>query len=171
MWHLAKIKDFDGEDMRITPTSPIERELIQRQAGYIEFRTVDGREITAPQRRKIFAMMSSFQSARRRPKAIIASTSKLLATSCSCSRIPRCSAASIMYTVRRAKHIRSLSMIRLASRTSVTTRTLRRVGGGSVLRATTDARVSAVSPMSAGTPRTGLKTLVASSSASLSDRW
>lgn len=57
MWHLAKIKDFDGEDMRITPTSPIERELIQRQAGYIEFRTVDGREITAPQRRKIFAMM------------------------------------------------------------------------------------------------------------------
>lgn len=43
--------------MRTVPTVPIDRELLQKQAGYVEFRIVDGREITKNQRKKIFAII------------------------------------------------------------------------------------------------------------------
>lgn len=52
----ARISDFDGERLTLLPESPITQELIHKQAGVVELRIVDGREITAEQRKKIYAI-------------------------------------------------------------------------------------------------------------------
>ena len=53
----AKIIGYDGETLSLKPLSPIDRELLQKQVDIIEIRLTDGREISAEQRRKIFAMI------------------------------------------------------------------------------------------------------------------
>ena len=51
----AKIVGYDGEVLQLKPLGYIDRELLQKQVDIIEIRLVDGREISAEQRRKIFA--------------------------------------------------------------------------------------------------------------------
>lgn len=51
----AKIVGYDGEILQLKPLGYIDRELLQKQVDVIEIRLVDGREISAEQRRKIFA--------------------------------------------------------------------------------------------------------------------
>lgn len=51
----AKIVGYDGEILQLKPLGYIDRELLQKQVDIIEIRLVDGREISAEQRRKIFA--------------------------------------------------------------------------------------------------------------------
>ena len=51
----AKIVDYDGRRLTLEPDRPIDRELLQKQVGQVELRLVDGRTITADQRKKIFA--------------------------------------------------------------------------------------------------------------------
>lgn len=53
----AKILDYDGERLILQPETAIARELLRKQAGQVELRIVDGRQITLPQRRKIFAII------------------------------------------------------------------------------------------------------------------
>lgn len=53
----ARIVGYDGEILRVKPLSPIDRELLQKQVDAIEIRLTDGREISADQRRKIFALI------------------------------------------------------------------------------------------------------------------
>lgn len=53
----AKIIAYDGETLLIRPTIPIDREMIQKQVDTVEIRLTDGREISAEQRRKIFALV------------------------------------------------------------------------------------------------------------------
>ena len=53
----AKIVGYDGEILSIKPLVPIDRELLQKQVDVIEIRLTDGREISAEQRRKIFALV------------------------------------------------------------------------------------------------------------------
>lgn len=53
----AKIISYDGETLLIKPLVAIDRELIQKQVDEIEIRLTDGREISAEQRRKIFAIV------------------------------------------------------------------------------------------------------------------
>ena len=53
----AKISDYDGERLVLLPESPITHDLIRKQAQSVEIRIVDGREITADQRKKIYAIM------------------------------------------------------------------------------------------------------------------
>jgi hypothetical protein len=53
----AKILAYNGETLLIKPLVAIDRELIQKQIDSIEIRLVDGREISAEQRRKIFAII------------------------------------------------------------------------------------------------------------------
>lgn len=53
----AEIKSYDGCSMIIQPTTHLSRELIQKQITTIEIRLTDGREISAEQRRKIFAII------------------------------------------------------------------------------------------------------------------
>lgn len=53
----AKISGWDGERLELLPDSPITQELIRKQAQRVEIRLVDGREITADQRKKIYAIM------------------------------------------------------------------------------------------------------------------
>lgn len=53
----AKIMDYDGARLMLLPDSPITQELIRKQAQRVEIRIVDGREITADQRKKIYAIM------------------------------------------------------------------------------------------------------------------
>lgn len=58
----AKIVGYDGEILRVKPLSPIDRELLQKQVDSIEIRLTDGREISADQRRKIFALVRDIAS-------------------------------------------------------------------------------------------------------------
>lgn len=53
----AKIVGYDGEVLRVKPLVAIDRELLQKQVDSIEIRLTDGREISAEQRRKIFALV------------------------------------------------------------------------------------------------------------------
>ena len=53
----AKIMGYDGEILKLKPLVPIDRELLQKQVDVIEIRLTDGREISADQRRKIFAIV------------------------------------------------------------------------------------------------------------------
>lgn len=53
----AKIIGYDGDTLLIRPTACIDRELLQKQVDNIEIRLTDGREISAEQRRKIFAIL------------------------------------------------------------------------------------------------------------------
>lgn len=53
----AKIVGYDGETLLIKPLIPIDREMLQKQVEEIEIRLLDGREISAEQRRKIFAIV------------------------------------------------------------------------------------------------------------------
>ena len=58
----AKIIGYDGETLSLKPLSPIDRELLQKQVDIIEIRLTDGREISAEQRRKIFALVRDIAS-------------------------------------------------------------------------------------------------------------
>ncbi len=53
----AKILSYDGENLVIRPNLPIDREMLQKQVENIEIRLTDGREISAEQRKKIFALV------------------------------------------------------------------------------------------------------------------
>ena len=54
----ARIAGYDGEKLTLLPEEPIERALLQKQIGTVEIRLVDGRVITAEQRRAIFATIN-----------------------------------------------------------------------------------------------------------------
>lgn len=53
----AQIVGYDGEVLFIKPLVAIDRELLQKQVESIEIRLTDGREISAEQRRKVFALI------------------------------------------------------------------------------------------------------------------
>lgn len=53
----AKVLDYDGKVLTVAPAHPIDRVLLQKQVGTIELRLIDGRTITAEQRKKIFAII------------------------------------------------------------------------------------------------------------------
>ena len=53
----AKIVGYDGEVLCVKPLVAIDRELLQKQVDVIEIRLTDGREISAEQRRKVFALI------------------------------------------------------------------------------------------------------------------
>lgn len=53
----ARIVGYDGEVLQVKPLVAIDRELLQKQVDAIEIRLTDGREISAEQRRKIFALV------------------------------------------------------------------------------------------------------------------
>ena len=53
----AKIIGYDGDTLLIRPTVPIDREMLQKQVDAVEIRLTDGREISAEQRRKVFALV------------------------------------------------------------------------------------------------------------------
>lgn len=53
----ANIVGYDGEVLRVKPIEAIDRELLQKQVDTIEIRLNDGREISAEQRKKIFALV------------------------------------------------------------------------------------------------------------------
>lgn len=55
MLTTADIVGFDGRDITLRPDDPITRDMLQKQVKCVEIRLVDGREITADQRKKIFA--------------------------------------------------------------------------------------------------------------------
>lgn len=54
----AKIVGFDGEQLVIKPNSMIDRELLQKNVDLVEVRLVDGREISAEQRKKAYATLN-----------------------------------------------------------------------------------------------------------------
>lgn len=53
----AKIIGYDGDTLYVKPLVAIDRELLQKNVDIIEIRLTDGREISAGQRRKIFALI------------------------------------------------------------------------------------------------------------------
>ena len=53
----AKIVGYDGELLTIKPLAAIDRELLQKQVESIEIRLTDSREISAVQRKKVFALI------------------------------------------------------------------------------------------------------------------
>lgn len=53
----AKIINYNGDTLLIRPAVPIEREMLQKNVGAVEIRLTDGREISAEQRKKIFAIV------------------------------------------------------------------------------------------------------------------
>lgn len=53
----AKIIAYDGETLLVKPLVPVDREMFQKQVDTIEIRLTDGREISADQRKKIFALV------------------------------------------------------------------------------------------------------------------
>ncbi len=54
----AKILDYDGEKLIIKPYENIDRTLLQKNVSKMEIRLVDGRTISAEQRKKIFAIIN-----------------------------------------------------------------------------------------------------------------
>lgn len=53
----ARIISYNGDTLVIRPTVPVDREMIQKQVDTVELRLTDGREISAEQRKKIFAIL------------------------------------------------------------------------------------------------------------------
>ena len=53
----AKVIGYDGHNLVVVPTEPIDREMLRKQVGNIEIRLNDGRTISADQRKKIFAII------------------------------------------------------------------------------------------------------------------
>lgn len=53
----AKIIGYDGDSLLVRPLVAIDRELVKKQVDAIEIRLIDGREISAEQRKKIFAII------------------------------------------------------------------------------------------------------------------
>ncbi len=53
----GKILQYDGENLLLSLSSSIERELIKKHIGSVELRLNDGRTISADQRKKIFAII------------------------------------------------------------------------------------------------------------------
>ena len=53
----ANIVSYDGYNLIVRPHERIGRELAQKQVHEIELRIVDGRTISAEQRRKIYAII------------------------------------------------------------------------------------------------------------------
>ncbi|MDO5398783.1 MAG: putative HNHc nuclease [bacterium] len=53
----AEITAYDGRTMTILPKTSLSRELVRKQIRTVEIRFTDGREISAEQRRKIFAII------------------------------------------------------------------------------------------------------------------
>lgn len=53
----AQIVGYDGEVLFVKPLVAIDRELLQKQVESIEIRLTDGREISAEQRKKVFALI------------------------------------------------------------------------------------------------------------------
>jgi len=53
----AKILKYDGKWLLLEPETEIERELLRKQIGKVEIRLSDGREISADQRKKVFAII------------------------------------------------------------------------------------------------------------------
>lgn len=51
----AKICGYDGEKLIVLPSVPIDHELLEMQCEAVEIRLNDGRNISAKQRKKIFA--------------------------------------------------------------------------------------------------------------------
>lgn len=58
----AEIVGYDGEYLTVKPLDYIDRELLQKQVDTIEIRLTDGREISADQRKKIFALVRDIAS-------------------------------------------------------------------------------------------------------------
>lgn len=57
MIYTAEIVAYDGELLTVRPRELIDRDLLQKQVDTIEIRLTDGREISAEQRKKIFAIV------------------------------------------------------------------------------------------------------------------
>lgn len=53
----AKLLECRGSRLVLQADAPVEREALQKQAQWVEIRLVDGRRISAEQRRKIFAII------------------------------------------------------------------------------------------------------------------
>lgn len=53
----AKIIAYDGDTLLIRPTVPVDREMLQKQVDTVELRLNDGRDISAEQRKKVFALV------------------------------------------------------------------------------------------------------------------
>lgn len=53
----AKVIGYDGHNLVVVPSEPLDRELLRKQVGEIGIRLNDGRTITADQRKKIFAII------------------------------------------------------------------------------------------------------------------
>lgn len=53
----AKILRYDGTHLLLQPTEQINRELLRKQTKLIEIRLTDGREISAEQRKKAYALI------------------------------------------------------------------------------------------------------------------
>lgn len=53
----AKIAGYDGYKLSVIPNRGLSREIIQKQAGAVEIYLRDGRECSAEQRKKIFAII------------------------------------------------------------------------------------------------------------------
>lgn len=53
----ASILKYDGSTLLLAPDDDLQRELLQKSISRVELRLTDGREISADQRRKIFAII------------------------------------------------------------------------------------------------------------------
>lgn len=53
----ASILRYDGSTLLLAPDDDLQRELLQKSISRVELRLTDGREISADQRRKIFAII------------------------------------------------------------------------------------------------------------------
>ena len=54
----AKIVDYDGDCLTIRPDGHIDTELLHKSVDKVEIRLVDGRTITAEQRKKAYALIN-----------------------------------------------------------------------------------------------------------------
>ena len=61
----AKIIGYDGKNLVVVPSEPIDREMLQKSVNTIEIRLDDGRTISAEQRKKIFATIRGYCSVER----------------------------------------------------------------------------------------------------------
>jgi len=57
MYTTAKLVGYDGGILILSPSDPLDRELLQKNVEEIEIRLNDGRKISTIQRRKIFAIV------------------------------------------------------------------------------------------------------------------
>lgn len=54
----AKIVDYDGDCLTLRPDGYIDTELMRKSVDKVEIRLVDGRTITAEQRKKAYALIN-----------------------------------------------------------------------------------------------------------------